>query len=197
MFAFRFKGIATLWFEFQSFAQVCGKARPVQYGGPSISLREIEPRPSIESAVNPNRKCQMMSPPILEPRNGQFLHPSCACGWSFTILMRSRSLWLSLGIPLGSCLAFTPGQDHQASSNVRFSPQEVQETFDVAAFHGGAKSHTGTIYSILSNDPRFVFRWSQTSRLKTLTIVFRFSLITKALNFVEDVASFLNDPSSV
>lgn len=111
--------------------------------------------------------------------------------------MRSKSLWLSLGISLGSCLAFSPGQDHQASSNVRFGPQEVQENFDVATLDGSGKAHTGTIYSILSNDPRFVFMWSQGSRLKTLIIVFRFSLVTKALNFVEDVASFLNDSSSV
>lgn len=74
--------------------------------------------------------------------------------------MRSKSLCLSLGILLGSCLAFAPGQDYQASSNVRFGPQEVQETFDVTTFDGGGKARTGTIYSILSNDPRFVFRWS-------------------------------------
>jgi len=111
--------------------------------------------------------------------------------------MRSKSLCLSFVISLGSCLAFAPGQDHRSSSNVRFGPQEVQETFDLATFDGGGKSRTGTIYSILSNDPRFVFRWSQTSQSKILIIVFRFSLVTKALNFVEDVASFLNDSSSV
>lgn len=92
--------------------------------------------------------------------------------------MHFKSLWLSLGIPLGSCLVFAPGQDHQVSSNVRFDSQEAQQTLDVAAFHGGSKAHTGTVYGIISNDPRF-------------------SLITKALNFVEDVASFLNDSSSV
>ncbi|KIM49039.1 hypothetical protein M413DRAFT_59534 [Hebeloma cylindrosporum] len=109
--------------------------------------------------------------------------------------MHFKSLWLSLGIPLGSCLVFAPGQDHQVSSNVRFDSQEAQQTLDVAAFHGGSKAHTGTVYGIISNDPRFVFRWSKIQLIEGF--VFRFSLITKALNFVEDVASFLNDSSSV
>lgn len=34
-------------------------------------------------------------------------------------------------------------------------------------------------------------------QLRALIVMFRFSLVTKALNFVEDVASFLNDTSSV
>jgi hypothetical protein len=89
--------------------------------------------------------------------------------------MRSKSLWLSLGIAVGSCLAITPVQGQsQASRNIGFGGGEP---FEPVAFHAGGKAHTGTIYEVLSNDPRF-------------------TLLTKSLNFVEDVASLLNDSSS-
>jgi hypothetical protein len=69
--------------------------------------------------------------------------------------MRSKSLWFSIGIALGSCLAFTPGQDHQVLREIRLDTP--QEPFEQVTF-AGDKARTGTIYEILSNDPRFVFK---------------------------------------
>lgn len=86
--------------------------------------------------------------------------------------MRFDPLWLFLVLPLGSSAAFCLGQGLQAALGQQCHAHDEQEPVFVVAPTSG-----GTIYKVLSDDPKF-------------------SRVTKAVNFVEDVASLLDDSSA-
>ena len=58
------------------------------------------------------------------------------------------------------------------------------------------KKVSGTIYEQLANDPKQVVTIHVTIHAYTIRTYGRFSRLTKALNLVQDVASFLNDSSA-
>ncbi|KAF8964070.1 FAS1 domain-containing protein [Flammula alnicola] len=96
--------------------------------------------------------------------------------------MRFKCLWL---FPLGSSLALHLGlhgelhtTDNEISATRFYAQEEQQPIFPGKPHHPhDTEPPSSTIYEVLANDSRF-------------------SLVTKALNFVEDVATLLNDSSA-
>ncbi|KDR81415.1 hypothetical protein GALMADRAFT_239299 [Galerina marginata CBS 339.88] len=91
--------------------------------------------------------------------------------------MRYQLLWLFLAAPLGPSLAACLGPHGPLDTSViEFNGPEDQEPLS-SAVSSSQHEKSGTIYHVLSHDDRF-------------------SRLTKALNFVEDVGTLLDDPSA-
>lgn len=87
-------------------------------------------------------------------------------------------LWLFLVLSLGSSVPASLGQGLQAALDQQLHGHRGQEpVFFAAPPIQEDKPSGGTIYKILSDDPKF-------------------SRVIKAVNFVEDVASLLDDSSA-
>ncbi|KAH9484198.1 Fasciclin-like arabinogalactan protein [Psilocybe cubensis] len=85
--------------------------------------------------------------------------------------MRFNQLWLLVSLPLGFSASFRIGQGLTAALDQQCSAQVERQPV-----YAAAPTSSGTIYQVLSDDPKF-------------------SRVVKAINFVEDVVSLLDDSS--
>lgn len=112
--------------------------------------------------------------------------------------LKAFSGWLLLAPVLGSALAAHTEQEVFSGWDATLeTPGQIPIGKPHLPHHEGPAESTGTIYQALANDTRYIsLTLDSFACISRSYESYRFTLITKALTFVEDIGALLNDSSS-